>query len=301
MRDGSSLPFRLTRAHIPGKSAAGGQRAEGRKGRNFKVHRSYLYAPGHSPKITARVFERGADAVILDLEDSVPESAKGEAREAVARILTEHTAFVRINAVRSDTARADLDAIAELTRDIKIPKVESPDDVIWVKERVRDARLHCIIETARGILAAAEIAATPGVADLSIGAVDLAQDLRCPGTWNSLVTARSIVVLASSASGLEPPHDSAYPQIADISGLEVECVLARELGFHGKVAIHPAQVDVINKVFAPTADELAWAREVIQVFEAAAGSAAKTSSGALVDVPVALRARQILDMERTSE
>src|ERR1700722_12647794 len=193
-----------------------GRRPRCRKGSNSKVHRSYLYAPGHSPRIVARVFERGADAVILDLEDSVPESAKGEAREAVARVLAERPTFVRINAVRSDAARADLDAIAGLTSDIKIPKVQSPDDVMWVKERAPGARLHCIIETGRGILAAAEVAATPGVADLSIGAVDLAQDLRCPGTWNSLVAARSIVVLASSAGALEPPYDSAYPQIANI-------------------------------------------------------------------------------------
>ncbi len=123
------------------------------------MDRSYLFAPGHSDKLLARVFDAGADAVMLDLEDAVPPDAKAEARRKVAAVLAEHPAWVRVNAARTPECEADLAAVAELAYGIRIPKAESPDDVAWVAERAPGKQIICAIESARGVLAAAEIAA----------------------------------------------------------------------------------------------------------------------------------------------
>src|SRR5581483_11952247 len=132
-----------------------------RAGRDL-IHRSYLFAPGHNEKLLDRVFQAGADAVILDLEDAVPPHAKAGARSMVADVLADRSAWVRINAVGTQLAAADLEAVAGLTAGIRIPKVESARDVHWVRDRVPDTPLICAIETARGILAAQEIACAPG-------------------------------------------------------------------------------------------------------------------------------------------
>jgi len=101
------------------------------------VNRSYLFAPGHNAKLLHKVFTAGADAVILDLEDAVPESAKDRAREMVAETIKVHRALVRVNPPRTPGCAADVDAVAEHAAAIRIPKCESPDDVDWVAERAR--------------------------------------------------------------------------------------------------------------------------------------------------------------------
>src|SRR6516165_9861112 len=115
------------------------------------MHRSYLFAPGHHARLLRRVFEAGADAVILDLEDAVPPDAKQQARVMVAGVLAERSAWVRIN-----TAGTDLEAAAGLAGGIRIPKAESAEDVQWVADRAPGTPLICAIESARGLLAAAE-------------------------------------------------------------------------------------------------------------------------------------------------
>ena len=114
------------------------------------MHRSYLFAPGHNEKLLGRVFEVGADAVMLDLEDAVPPHAKAQARSMVADVLTDRSAWVRINAVGTELAAADLDAVTGLAAGIRIPKVESAQDVEWVRDRAPDTPLICAIESARG-------------------------------------------------------------------------------------------------------------------------------------------------------
>jgi citrate lyase subunit beta/citryl-CoA lyase len=118
------------------------------------MHRSYLFAPGHNAKLLRRVFEAGADAVILDLEDAVPPDAKEQARVMVAGVLAERSAWVRINRVRTHLAAADLAAVAGLAAGIRIPKAESANDVQWVHARTPGTPLICAIESARGLLAA---------------------------------------------------------------------------------------------------------------------------------------------------
>src|ERR1700737_3800605 len=125
------------------------------------MERSFLFAPGHNPKLLAKVFQAGADAVILDLEDAVPPQSKSIARSMVAEVLVDRPAWVRVNAPRSAECAADLDAVGGRAAGIRIPKVETARDVEWVAERCPGAPLICAIETARGVLAAQDIASAP--------------------------------------------------------------------------------------------------------------------------------------------
>jgi citrate lyase subunit beta / citryl-CoA lyase len=260
------------------------------------MDRSYLFAPGHNAKLLAKVFDAGADAVMLDLEDAVPPEAKHEARAMVAETLPDHAAWVRVNLPRTDLCAADLDAVAADAYGIRIPKAESPDDVAWVAERAPGKPIICAIESARGLLAAAEIAAAPGVRFLAMGGVDLRRDLNAEAGNLQTLHARSHIVVAARAAGLEPPIDSVYPRLDDDEGLRDQAEFARSLGFFGKSAIHPRQIPTLHQVFTPSEQEIAWAREVIDAFEASGGEALRLPGGEFVDVPVAERARRLLEI-----
>jgi citrate lyase subunit beta/citryl-CoA lyase len=260
------------------------------------MHRSYLFAPGHNAKLLAKVSDAGADAVMLDLEDAVPPDAKHVARTMVAEALAEREGWVRINAARTRTCEADLDAVAGLAAGIRIPKVESAEEAQWVADRAPDTPLICAIESARGVLAAAEIATVEGVRHLSLGGVDLRRDLNAGDGDLQTLYVRSHLVVASRAAGLQPPIDSVYSQLDDEAGLRAQTTFARSLGFFGKSAIHPRQLPVLHDVFTPSEDERAWALEVIDAFESAGGEAVRLPSGEFVDVPVAQRARRLLEL-----
>jgi citrate lyase subunit beta / citryl-CoA lyase len=261
------------------------------------MYRSYLFAPGHNEKLLSRVFDAGADAVMLDLEDAVPPNAKRRARAMVAEVLAERSGWVRINAVGTELAAADLETCAALAAGIRIPKVESAQDVEWVLARVpAGTPLICAIESARGILAANEIASVPGVRHLSLGGVDLRRDLGATDGNLQTLYARSHLVVASRAAGLDPPIDSVYARLEDDEGLREQTEFARSLGFFGKSAIHPRQLAVLHDVFSPSAEELDWAHTVLAAFDAADGSAVKLADGEFVDLPVADRARRLLGL-----
>ncbi len=259
------------------------------------MDRSYLFAPGHNQKLLAKVFDAGADAVILDLEDAVPTDAKATARRLVAQALIDDPAWVRVNAARTDCCEADLEAVGNLAFGIRIPKTESVEDVEWVIDRVpAGTPLICAIESARGVLAAPVIAAVPGVRHLAMGGVDLQQNLNADNGNLHTLYIRSHLVLASRAAGIGPPIDSVYPHLDDPTGLREQAQFARSLGFFGKSAIHPRQLEVLHHVFTPTSDQLTWAQDVLAAFEAAAGEALCLPNGEFVDLPVVERARRLL-------
>jgi len=262
------------------------------------MDRSYLFAPGHNAKLLDRVFQAGADAVMLDLEDEVPPQAKATARAMVAEVLLDRPAWVRVNAAGTDWAEADLAAIDGRAVGIRIPKVESAGDVQWVAARAPGMPIICAIESARGVLAAQEIAAVPGVRFLAIGGVDLQRDLNTTGGNLQTLYARSHLVLASRAAGIEPPIDSVFPLLQDDDGLREQAQFARSLGFFGKSAIHPRQLRTLHQVFTPTEIEIAWAREVVAGFDAADGGGFALPTGEFVDLPVADRARRLLEIAR---
>jgi citrate lyase subunit beta / citryl-CoA lyase len=260
------------------------------------ANRSYLFAPGHNAKLLHKVFLAGADAVILDLEDAVPGDAKDRAREMVVEAIRHHRALVRVNPPRSREIAADIDAVAPYAAAIRIPKCESAEDVAWVAARAPGVPLVPAIETARGVLAAQEIALAPAVAHMSIGGLDLLRDLYA-GTGNlPMLYVRSHLVVVSSAAGLPPPVDSVYPLIDDDAGLREQAQFARSLGFAAKSAIHPRQIPILHEVFAPSAQDLEWAHAVLTAFEAAGRGATRLPSGEFVDLPVAQRAQRLLEI-----
>ena len=263
------------------------------------MDRSYLFAPGHSGRLLRKVFGAGADAVILDLEDAVPPEHKATARAMVTAALRDHQAWVRVNAAKTTLCQEDLESVAESALGIRIPKTESADDVAWVAERAPGKPLICAIESARGVLAAQEIASVPAVRHLALGGVDLQLDLRTDSGDLPSLYVRSHLVVVSRAAGLEPPIDSVFPHLDDTVGLREQAQFARSLGFFGKSAIHPRQLPILHDVFTPTDVELAWAGEVVKAFDAAGGASLQLPSGEFVDLPVAQRARRLLEM-RTS-
>ncbi len=136
----------------------------------------------------------------------------------------------------------------------------------------------------------------PGVRHLAMGGVDLARDLNATSGNLQTLYVRSHLVIASRAAGIEPPIDSVYAQLDDEAGLREQAKFARSLGFFGKSAIHPRQLPVLHQVFTPTTQEIAWAREVLAAFDAAGGAALRLPSGEFVDLPVAERARRLLEL-----
>jgi citrate lyase subunit beta/citryl-CoA lyase len=263
------------------------------------MHRSYLFAPGHNAKLLARVFDAGADAVMLDLEDAVPADAKATARQMVAAALAERDGWVRVNAPGTADCEADIDAVAGHAAGIRIPKVESAQDAQWVADRAPGTPLICAIETARGVLAAEEIATVSAVRHLSLGGVDLRRDLNSSDGNLQTLHARSHLVIVSRARGLEPPIDSVHARLDDDEGLREQAEFARSLGFFGKSAIHPRQLPTLHDVFTPGDDEVAWARDVVATFERAGGQALRLPTGEFVDLPVAERARRVLGLAST--
>jgi len=174
--------------------------------------------------------------------------------------------------------------------------VESAADVRWVTERAPGKPIICAIESARGVLAAQEIAAVPGVRFLAMGGVDLQRDLNTSGGNLQTLYARSHLVLASRAAGIEPPIDSVFPLLDDTDGLRDQAEFARSLGFFGKSAIHPRQLETLHDVFTPTAAEIEWAQSVLAGFEEAGGGGFALPGGEFVDLPVADRARRLLEI-----
>jgi len=276
--------------------------------------RSLLFAPGAHPRRVEKALGLEADAVILDLEDSVAITAKAAAREAVAAALERPRAaacYVRINAWDTPWAHADLCAVVRPGLDgILLPKVEAPHQLLgvdWVIGQLEGERdlaagsidLIALIETARGLAALEAIAGCGSRARrLAFGAADFCLDtgMRWSEGESELAPARQRVVVASRAAGLEAPIDTPWLHIADQGGLERSAARARDLGFAGKLCIHPAQLEPVNAVFTPSPEEIEQARRQLEAFERAeaAGSAAIEVDGALVDYPVAERARRIV-------
>jgi citrate lyase subunit beta/citryl-CoA lyase len=281
--------------------------------------RTLLFVPGNDRRKIDKAFGLGASVVMLDLEDAVAASEKEGARaivcaSALAAPEGGPLVGVRINALRTGLSDADLDALAgALSRIalITIPMVDDPEDVRHVAARLDELErangvapgsvaLLAMTETARGVLAARDIAAaSPRVRTLLFGPADLGKELGTELTADGFehLHARSAVVLAAVAAGKERPIDGPYLKLDDDEGCAVSSAWSRRLGFQGKVALHPRQLPIAAAAFAPGERELAWARAVDSAFreaEAAGVSSIKLADGTFVDYPVAARARDIL-------
>src|SRR5438309_5336245 len=271
--------------------------------------RSALFTPGTEAARLRKAVTSGADVCIFDLEDSVPPSRIGEAREIVREALDELAGrariWLRVHPASSREMEEDLNAVPLTTLEaVVLPKASHRDDVQTCRRAMKQARTTAelpivpIIESAAGVLGCAGIAEVTGVACLALGRFDLAADLGIDpdGASAALTMARASVVLASTAARLESPLDSPWLKIADLDGLRTAAERARADGFGGILIIHPSHVTTVNEVFSPTSDEIAWARGIVASSAEAesGGRGAYTRDGEMVDEAVVKRARAIL-------
>lgn len=260
-----------------------------------------LYAPADRPDVVAKALRSAADVVVLDLEDAVAPAHKAAARDTVRALVagSARPVQVRVNGSATPWHDDDLALVSSLPTDVglRLPKVEAPDDVARAAARLPGRLLHLLVESALGVEHAFALAtAAPAVASIGLGEADLRSDLRCTSD-EGLAFARSRVVVAARAAGLPSPTMSVYPHVRDHDGLRDSCLVGRRLGFCGRAAIHPAQLDVIRAAFAPTPEEVAHARRVIDRVGAAGDAgigAVVLADGGFLDVAMVEHARFVL-------
>lgn len=280
--------------------------------------RSWMFVPGNKQRFLEKCTDLPVDAVILDLEDGVAPSTKELARHQIAAALQEGriraATYLRINQIRSPWFAADLDDVVQEGLDgVCVPKVESVQDVLEVADRLDRiegrlglefgcTRLLLAIESAIGLIRALDLAmASPRVSALMFGAEDFALDVglsvRREHEARELLYARSAVVIAAKGAHVQAV-DGVYPDFTDRKGLREDARQARRLGFDGKALFHPGQIEEINRIFSPTSEEIAYAREVVAAFEAAStrGDGAVAVGGQLIDLPIVKRAQNLLQV-----
>jgi len=279
--------------------------------------RSFMFVPGNSEKMTTKALGlTNLDVAMFDLEDGIPVAHKEEGRVLVRSLLGRPPGgprrWVRMNAIGSDNMEPDLRAVVvKGLEGLVLPKIEEAEEV-RVVERFLDSHeasvglepgsvgLIAAIESAHGLLNAPAIASvSPRVVGLMFGAEDFGLDIGLTtnreGEARELIYARSAVVVAAAAAHVQS-IDGVWPDFRDEEGLRSDSLQARRLGFTGKSTFHPGQIDVINEMFSPTAEDVAYAQRVIDAFEEAeaAGQGAVALGGQLIDRPIVERARRVL-------
>lgn len=278
--------------------------------------RSYLYVPGDRPEMLAKAADRGADALLLDLEDAVAPERKAFARAAVAEWLSRHAGahaerWVRVNAehVAADIAAVALPGLNGVSVAKATPAVlAAADEALAHAERRQglpagSIRMIPLVESAEALLELADLARHPRVLRLAVGEADLAADLRLRPSAGEpeLLPLRLQVVVASAAAGLQAPIGPVAVDFRDLDALRASTRRLSDLGFRARSAIHPAQVAVINEVLTPADDEVVQARRLVERFEhaVAAGSGATTDEqGRMIDAAIVRSARETLARAR---
>ncbi|MFC2016490.1 HpcH/HpaI aldolase/citrate lyase family protein [Chloroflexota bacterium] len=277
--------------------------------------RTLLFVPGNQERRIEKARSVPADAIILDVEDSVPPSEKDSAREMVAASIvglasSQREVFVRTNSLPTPYAVSDIKAVVTKgLRGICLSKSESADDIHKVGVLMADAEKEAglkvgsigllpLIETPKGIINAYEIAsASPRILGVTFGAEDYALEMSVNRTkeGTEIYYPRMVIALACHAANVLA-IDCVYSDVRDREGLISETRLVRQMGFEGKLLIHPDQVGPVNQIFAPSKEEIAYARTVVEAFEVAVsrGQAATSLDGKMIDIPVAERAKKLL-------
>lgn len=289
----------------------------GRVPTESRLHRSFLYAPGTRPELMIKALTAGADAVVLDLEDSVVPQRRDEARANVAEMIAAPPAdaadiMVRVSRVQGGYSAEDVDAtVGPGLSGLRLPKAEHPDEIAEVAELVAalerergmepgTVRFDITIESALGAIRIAELLrVSDRVSRAGIGVADLLADIGAVGD-DDLATlhVRSHLVMQSRAVGAAPPIDSVHVAVDDIDGVRAGARRARALGFFGKSIIHPRHIDPVHEVFTPTEAELDRARRIIDSYRESveSGTGGLVIDGDFLDVAVVARAHAILNI-----
>ena len=268
------------------------------KNRIIRPRRSFIFTPGLRPDMYPKALASGADIVCVELEDGIAPKDKAEAREKALALFEKPQSddgverIVRINSMRERFGIEDVNAIlASKTPPpaLMMPKVRTPDEVVILDQLLTEAghetRLHVIIETNEGLEAAFEIAKCADRIDaMFFGGVDMAAELRCQNNYDALLYARSRVVHASAAAGLDV-IDVPYLDLDDPDGMRIEAERVRDLGFSGKGSVHPQHIAALNEVFTPSEAQITRARRIISEFEKA-NTGLVVIDGKLIEKPV---------------
>ncbi|MEL6118825.1 MAG: CoA ester lyase [Pseudomonadota bacterium] len=263
-----------------------------------RPRRSFIFTPGLRPDMFPKALASGADIVCVELEDGIAPKDKGEARAKALALFEKQQAddgverIVRINSMRERFGIEDVNAVLNTSTPppaLMMPKVRTPDEVVILDQLLTEAghatRLHVIIETNEGLEAAFEIAQCSSRIDaMFFGGVDMAAELRCRNSYDGLLYARSRVVHASAAAGLDV-IDVPFLDLDDPDGMQIEAEKVRDLGFSGKGSVHPKQIAALNAVFTPSDAQIARARRIIGEFTAA-DTGLVVIDGKLIEKPV---------------
>lgn len=277
--------------------------------------RSKLFVPGSRPELFAKALASQADAISIDLEDSVVDARKAEARACVRDFLlsaavleSSKTIIVRVNSLQSGHFVDDLSAVVGKRLDLlNVPKIESADDIRAIAatlepvERAhrleQPTRILANIESPKALRCAHEIAtAHPRVAGLQLGLADLFEPLGIDRHDTANIHAALVAMrLAAGEAGIFA-YDAAYADIADTDGFRAEAMMAKRLGYLGKSCVHPRQIELANAIFQPSAEDIAFSLRVLAAAKqsAAQGSGAFMVDGRMIDPPFIRRAEAIV-------
>jgi len=282
------------------------------------ILRSLLSVPGNQPRMLEKAASYGADALILDLEDSVPLERKDEARAMVHAYITdtigETVNFVRVNALETGLLEDDLAAVVGPgLAGIQYPKTDSPDTVVALDQMLSRRERECAlpdgsvelivgIESVAGVYRCYDIlSAAARVGSCMVGIAengDLQRDVGYAHSTSGVESLyiRSKVLLEARHAGIACPLDGVFSSVRDMEGFEAEASLARQLGYRGKKLIHPRQIEPANRIFMPAAQEIEFQKRVLAALEEAEseGKAATTVDGLMVDTAMATNARRVL-------
>jgi citrate lyase subunit beta/citryl-CoA lyase len=267
--------------------------------------RSFLYVPATRPERFAKAVASGAHAVIVDLEDAVSPDDKDRARDV---LMAEGPALraacdaagcqllVRFNAAATRWHVDDVKACAALPlHGIVVPKPDDPAMLGALREVTTASQdLYLLVESLKGFHHLAAISAAPGVRQMMLGAADLMLDIGTDVDAEPLHYFRSLIVMHSRLAGLPPPVDGVCLALEDGSLMQSEIARAKAFGFGAKLCVHPRQVPPIHRGFAPSAEDIAWARRIVEAAGAGKGAAMRVD-GRLVDAPILARARALLE------
>ena len=273
---------------------------------SLPVLRSLLFAPASDERKLTKALASDADAVVADLEDATAphekEAARGIVEDLFSDTETRPARAVRVNAPGTEWFEGDLEFVDRLRLDLLVLPKATPSTVAALGPG--GPPVLAIVESAEGLRLAYETAAAERVFALALGSHDLGAELQTSARPDGLeiLYARSKVVADSAAAGRRPPFDTVYLDVRDPAGLEQESLLASTLGFRGKLCIHPGQVEVVNRVFAPSEAELEWARRVLDAYEQGLrdGRGAVALDGKMVDMPIVRKAERLLSEARAT-
>ena len=283
--------------------------------------RALLYMPGDNWKMITKSVTLGVDSICMDMEDGTAVNKKAEARATIARALQEldfgkSEKLARINSVGSGWEKDDIEAVLPFHPDgIVIPKVESFEQVEWAGRIIEDAELRhgwkvnsirilIGVETAKGIMNLKEIAVHPRLDAIIFGGEDFAASIGAVRTKDAieLLYARQAVIVACAANDLQA-IDIVTIDYKDIEALRAESEFGARLGFVGKQIIHPAQVEPVQKAFTPGDEAVAYAKRIIETFEASQkeGKGAYSLDGKMIDMPLLRNAKKVLERAKLDD